>query len=216
MHVAIKSLVALTFGAVSALTPYSIATATAADPPLVAGSGLRGPLVNAGFSTTDPSGCVVTDVYVSANSGTEQDHPGTVAYGVASVSIYRYDACTDTTLLQAVGLNDALGSGEFQVSRQLDWASLETTIDVTDIDTGNVFGVNVNVDWTGTSDLTRNHSNTKDVYPGCHVINRWKGSGRQAVASGAVSDGVENFTPGPSQSAEIGYVIDGFEVIGCL
>jgi hypothetical protein len=213
MSAAIKSLVVLTFSAVSALVPYS--TAGAASGALVASTGLKGPLVNAEFAGTDPSGCVETDVFVSANSGTEQDHPGTTAYGVASVSIYQYDACTDTTLLQAVGLDDALRPGEFQVSKQLDSASLDSKITVMDIDTGNSFDIDVNVDWKGTSDITRNHSNTNDIYPGCHIIDRWKGSGRDAVASGVVTDGVMNFTPGPSQWAEIGNVVDGFEIIGC-
>ena len=66
-------LLALTF-ALAALAPCS--GASAASNPLVEGAGLRGPLVNAGFSTTDPTGCVETDVYVSANSGTEHRHQG--------------------------------------------------------------------------------------------------------------------------------------------
>lgn len=213
MHAPIKSLVVLTFTAASALAPYSIARA--AGGPVVDGAGLRGPLVNADFSTTDPSGCVETDVFVSANSGTEQDHPGTNRYGVASVSIFEYNSCTDTTVFQAVGLNDALKSGEFRVSKQLDWASLDTTIPVSDIDTGNTFDVDVNLDWTGTSAIYRHHSHSNELYAGCHIINRWKGTGRVAVAAGSVTDGVTEFTPDPSQSAETGFVIDGFEVIGC-
>jgi len=123
MNAPIKSLVALAFSAAWALAPYS--TAEAAGDPQVEGAGLRGPLVNAGFSTTDPSCCVETDVFVSANSGTEQDHPGTAVYGVASVSIYRYDTCTDATLLQAVGVNDVLRSDEFQSQ----WAEIGFVID---------------------------------------------------------------------------------------
>jgi hypothetical protein len=213
VNVLIKSLAALTFGAVSTLAPIGVANA--ANDKSVTTMSLRGPLVDAEFSSTDPSGCVQTDVFVAANSGTEQDHPGTAAVGVASVNIDQYDSCTGTTLLQAVGLNDTLRPAEFQVSKQLDWASLNSTIKATDIDTGNAFDVNVNVDWTGTGDITRDHSNTNDVYPGCHIINRWKGSGRDANASGVVSVGVTNFTPGPSQGAEVGFVIDGFEIIGC-
>ena len=213
MNVLIQSLAALTLGAVSALAPNGVATA--ADDKAVTTMSLRGPLVDAEFSSTDPSGCVQTDVFVAANSGTEQDHPSTATVGVASVNIYQYDSCTGTTLLQAVGLKDTLGTGEFQVSKQLNWASLNSTIKATDIDTGNAFDVTVNVDWTGTGDIVRDHSNTNDTYPGCHIINRWKGSGRDANASGVVSDGVTDFTPDPSQGAEVGYVIDGFEIMGC-
>lgn len=213
MNAPIKRLAVLTFAAVATFAPYS--AAHAGGGPLVTGAGLKGPLVNAGFSTTDPTGCVETDVFVSANSGTEQDHPGTTAYGVASVSIFRYDACADRTLLQAVGLNDALRPDELQVSEQLDRATLATTISVSDIDTGDTYDVRVDLGWTGTSDISRDHSNSNELFPGCHVINRWKGSGRDAVATGVVTDGVSDFTPNPSQSGETGYVIDGFEVIGC-
>jgi hypothetical protein len=63
--------------------------------------------------------------------------------------------------------------------------------------------------------VVRNHSNTNEVYPGCHIINRWKGSGRDAVATGTVSDGTTNLIPASSESAEIGVVISGFEIMGC-
>ncbi|MDQ1603151.1 MAG: hypothetical protein QOE01_996 [Actinomycetota bacterium] len=213
MNVVIKGLAVLTFGAVSALAPCS--AAGAAVERSVTTLGLQGPLVDAEFSATDPTGCVETDVFVAANSGTEQDHPGTAAVGVASVNIYQYDACTDTTLLQAVGLRDSFGAGEFTVSKRLDRASLNSTINVTDIDTGNAFDVTVSVDWTGSGDTIRDHSNTNEVYPGCHVINRWKGSGRAANASGIISVGTTNFTPDTSSDAEIGFVVDGFEIMGC-
>jgi len=199
---------------ISGLAVLAPAAGTAAGP-LIASTGLSGPLVNAGFVSTDPTGCVETDVFVSANSGTEQDHPGTLRYGVASVSVFVYDVCTDTVVRQAVGLDDALEAGQFQVSQQLDHAVLDATIEVTDIDTGASYPMTVDVTWTGTSDITRNHSNTNDLFPGCHVINRWKGSGRDAVAAGVVSDGSSNLTPEASQGAEIGYVVDGFEIIGC-
>ena len=212
MLAAIRKFMVLGIGALAVLAP----TADGAAPPLIASTGLSGPLVNAEFVSTDPTGCVQTDVFVSANTGTEQDHPGTLRYGVASVSLFEYDVCSDTVVRQAVGLDDTLASGQFQVSKQLDRATLDTTIEVTDIDTGALYRVTVDVIWTGTSDIRRDHSNTNDLYPGCHVINRWKGSGRDAVAAGVVSDGRTNLTPEVSQGAEIGYVVDGFEIIGCV
>ena len=205
--------------AVAALAPSSTAAAATATGTATHGNvavvHLRGPLVNASFSTTDPTGCVTTDVFVSANSGTEQDQPGTLHYAVASVQIYQYDACTDTTLRDAAGLSDSLATGAFQVSKQIDQASLHTTILASDLVSGASFPVTVDIGLVGISDIVRNHSNTNEVYPGCHIINRWKGSGRDAVATGSVSDGTTNLTPAPSDFAEVGFVVTGFEIMNC-
>jgi hypothetical protein len=196
------------------LSPLSVANG-ATDRVTV--ENLRGPLVNAFFSSLDPSGCIETDTFVTANRPTDQLLPGRgTTTGIGAVSIFEYNSCTDTSVLQAVGETDTLAAADFQVSRQVDWATLRTTIAVTNIDTGDTFDVTVNVALVGTSDIHRDHENTNDRYGGgCHVLNRWKGSGRDADASGVVSDGVTNFTPTTSQWGEIGVVIDGFEVIGC-
>jgi hypothetical protein len=196
------------------LSPFSVANAASGN---VTVENLRGPLINASFSATDPSGCIETDTFVSANRPTDQLLPGRgTTTGIGAVSIFQFDSCTGTTLLQAVGQTDTLSATDFQVSNQLDWATLRTTITVQNIDTGDTFDVNVNVALVATSVITRDHSNTNDFYGGgCHVLNRWKGSGRTADASGVVSDGVTNFTPVASQGNEIGVVIDGFEVIDC-
>jgi hypothetical protein len=196
------------------LSPFSVATAANSK---VTVENLRGPLINASFSAMDPSGCIETDTFVTANRPTDQLLPGRgTTTGIGAVSIFEYDSCTDTSLLQAVGQTDTLSATDSQVSNQLDWASLRKTITVTNIDTGATFDVSVNVGLVGTSVIARDHSNSNDFYGGgCHVLNRWKGSGRTANASGVVSDGVTNFTPTATQSGEIGVVIDGFEVINC-
>jgi hypothetical protein len=196
------------------LSPLSVANA-ATDRVTV--ENLRGPLINAFFSSLDPSGCVETDTFVTANRPTDQLLPGRgTTTGIGAVSIFEYNSCTDTSVLQAVGETDTLAAADFQVSRQLDWATLHTTILLTNIDTGNTFDVTVNVALVGTSVIHRDDENSNDRYGrSCHVLNRWKGSGRDADASGSVSDGVTNFTPTTSQWGEIGVVIDGFEVIGC-
>ena len=212
MKTFLKSLTSLIL-VFSALAPNVMASA-GSDKTLTVN--LRGPSVNAFFSDTDPSGCITTEVFVTASGGTDQQLPGPgTPIGVGGVNLYKYDSCTNTTLLYATGLNESLPAGDFQVSKQLDWASLHTTINATDIIYGNSFDVNVDVNWTGTSDIFRSHSNTNEIYPGCHILNRWKGSGRNADASGIVSDGVMNFTPTTSQWADIDLVISGFEIIGC-
>jgi hypothetical protein len=208
-----RALIILSLGLL-VLSPLSVANA-ATDKVTV--ENLRGPLINAFFSSFDPSGCIETDTFVSANRPADQLLPGKgTITGIGSVSVFVYDSCTDTTILQAVGETDTLTAADFQVSRQYDWASLHTMITLTNIDTGDLFDVNVNVALVGTSDIRRDDENSNDRYGlGCHVLNRWKGSGRDADASGIVSDGVTNFTPTASQWAEIGVVIDGFEVIDC-
>jgi len=210
------SRVALTMVSLGALVLSQSSVASAASDKVTV-ENLRGPLINASFTSTDPSGCIETDAFVTANRPTDQLLPGRgTTTGIGAVNVFEYDSCTDTTMLQAVGETDTLSAAEFQVSRQLDWASLHATITLTNIDTGDTFDVAVNVALVGTSVITRDHENTNDFYGGgCHVLNRWKGSGRTAEASGVVSDGVTNFTPTATDSAEIGLVIDGFEVIDC-
>jgi len=178
---------------------------------------LRGPLVNALFTSFDASGCIETDTFVTANQPSYQQLPGApVTTVVAGVSIFEYDSCTDTTILQAAGDTESFPLGSLQVSKQLDWATLAGTMTLTNIDTNATFDVDINVAFTGTSAIHRDDVNSNDFYGGgCHVLNRWKGSGRTATASGTVSDGATNYTPVAAQDAEIGFVIDGFEVIDC-
>lgn len=208
----------MTAGLVSLLVVAGLLVpgATLAGGGTVAVENLRGPLVNAWFSAIDPGGCIVTDTFVTANRPTDQQLPGAgTTTGIAAVDVYRYDACTGDGLLQLNGETDALALGDFWVSNQLDQARLHTTIAATNLDSGAMVSLAIDVSFVGTSAITRNHSNTNEVYPGCHVLNRWKGSGRQATASGTVSDGATSFVPSQSDAAEIGFVIDGFEVIGC-
>jgi hypothetical protein len=209
-----RTLTALTLSCL-VLGPASLANA--ASNGKVTTEHQRGPLINASFTSFDASGCIETDTFVTANRPTVYEQPGRgVTTGIGAVNVFVYDSCTDTTLLQAVGEDDALSDSEFAVSNQLDTASLHATIPVTNIDTGDTFDMTVDVTLAGTSVISRDTENTNDFYGGgCHVLNRWKGSGRTASAAGVVSDGVTNFTPSATDSAEIGYVIDGFVVINC-
>ena len=213
MHALVRRGFAL--GSLVALVLSTTAVADAASSK-VSVVNLRGPLVNASFSTFDASGCIETDTFVTANLPSYQQLPGRpVTTVVAGVSIFEYDACTDTTILQATGNTESFPAGSLHVSKQLDRATLVGTLTLTNIDTNATFDVDVNMAWTATSAIYRDDVNSNDFYGGCHVLNRWKGSGRTALAAGSVSDGSTNFTTAPTQNAEIGFVIDGFEVINC-
>jgi hypothetical protein len=213
MHAFVRAGVVMALSALI-LAPVSVANAASTK---VSVANLRGPLINVGFTTLDPSGCIETDTFVSANLPSYQQLPSKpVTTGVASVNIFEYDSCTDTTILDASGLTEDLPAGALQVSKQLDQASLVATIPMLNIDTNETFSVDVNVSLVGTSAIHRDDVNSNDFYGGgCHVLNRWKGSGRTASATGTVTDGVTNYTPDLTDAGEIGYVIDGFEVIDC-
>jgi hypothetical protein len=214
MHALVRSGLALVSIGALVLAPTAVADAASSKVSVV---NQRGPLVNASFTSFDASGCIETDTFVTANLPAYQQLPGQpVTTLAAGVSIFEYDSCTDSTILQASGDTVALSLADLQVSKQLDWATLSARLTLTNIDTNATFDVDVNVAWSGTSTIHRDDVNSNDFYGGgCHVLNRWKGSGRTAVASGSVSDGVTNYTAESTENAEIGFVIDGFEVLDC-
>ena len=213
MHAFVRGGIALLSLAALVFAPAAVSAAGTK----VSVANLRGPLVNAWFSVTDPTGCIETDTFVTGNLPSYQQLPSQpVTTGVAGVSIFEYDSCTESTLLDATGDTEALPAGALQVSKQLDRAPLTGTLTMTNVDTGATFDVDVSVAWVGTSTIHRYDVNSNDFYGGgCHVLNRWKGSGRDAAAWGSVSDGSTNYTRLATESAEIGFVIDGFEVIDC-
>jgi hypothetical protein len=207
------ALVILSLGLL-ALGPAGMASAASDKVTVV---NLRGPLANAWFSSTDPSGCVQTDTFVRVQRSTYHQMPDPkTTTGNLAVSIFEYNLCTGASLLNVVGETEALPQTDLFISNQLDVASVHTTLVASNLDTGDPVTLDVNVAWVGTSDIHRDHSNTNDRYSrNCHVLNRWKGSGRDAAASGTVSVGSTNYAPTPSYLGEIGVVISGFEVIGC-
>jgi hypothetical protein len=214
MNAFVRSVLAVVSLGALILAPTAVADAASTK---VSVANLRGPLINAWFTSFDTTGCIETDTFVTANTPSYQKLPSVpVTTTVGGVDIFEYDSCTNTTLLQAFGESDALPAGSLQVSKQLDWATFDATFTMTNIDTNATFDVNVHVALSGTSVIHRDDVNSNEFYGGgCHVLNRWKGSGRTADASGMVSDGVTNYTPTSTDQGEIGYVIDGFEVIDC-
>ena len=178
---------------------------------------LQGPLVDAAFSYTDPSGCIETDVFVNANNEVAHQSVEAFSKGYAAVSLFQFNLCTNTVLLSAFGEKTALQPGELVVSKQLDHASLSTTIAVSDDVSAATYPVSVDLSWIGTSDIKRQHSSSNDLLGGrCRIVSHWKGSGRTADVAGSVSDGVTNYTPaGSLQFAEIGDDIVGSAVIQC-
>jgi hypothetical protein len=169
---------------------------------------LNGGSAEAFFSSTDPSGCIRTFVFLAANDENRQSppDPGT-ASSHGGVTINQFDNCTGTLLLGATGLAE-LADPDFQVNEPLTSATLNTTIGVFDFVSSSSFNVDVGMTWTGTSNVNRENVNGHFELPGLIVNSHFSGAHRLAEASGFVTNGV-NFTPNPSFRAEISSVISG-------
>lgn len=167
------------------------------------------------FSMTDNSGCVVTFVGVFANQGKFQSPPGPGSTSsFADMFIDQFDFCTETSLLSAFG-SISLDNGAFEIDRSLTSATLNATIPVFDFISGTEFNVSVDLVWTGIGELSRGTFHSHFKSPGCIINERFNGSFRSGEASGTVSDGVTNFTPNPSEFANLSSTKSGSLFIGC-
>jgi hypothetical protein len=161
------------------------------------------------FSSTDPSGCIRTFVFVAANDENRQSppDPGT-ASSHGAVLINQFDNCTGTLLVSATG-GAELADPDFQVNEPLTSATLNTTIELFDFVSSSPFNVDVGMTWTGTGDVNREIVNNHFELPGLIVNTQFIGAHRPAVASGFVTNGAVNFTPNPSFRAEISSAMAG-------
>jgi len=174
----------------------------------------RGRSADAFFSSTDPSGCIFTDVGVFASEGVLHSQPGPAgAATFISLFISQYNVCTEEQLFAADGVS--LADPDFQVDKKLNSATLNTMVNVQDALTGNTFDVDINLAWTATDPATRQRENSHFGSPGCKLHVRFNGTSRPAEASGSVSNGVTNFALSPSIVASISSTRTGAVVIGC-
>jgi hypothetical protein len=147
------------------------------------------------FSTVDATGCILTDVTIYARDAVSQNPPGPgEPESWAFLYISQYDYCAGTELLYIEGMT-LLAKPDFQVSKQLSSATLNTTINVYDYVSGANFDVAIDLTATGSGPLVRQNSRYHYHSPGCHVNSRLNGGNRQAEVSGTVSYGETNFTP---------------------
>ena len=152
--------------------------------------------VEAFFSSTDPSGCIVTQVGVSARDDTRREPPEPgMTEALVALSIYQENICTGEQLIfgEAFGW---LEEGDLQISKRLGSATLNTTlIDFEDASGGPIREVYVDLTWTATEPATRSSGHTHLTTPTCKYMDHWKGMSRFADVTGTVSAGTTNFTP---------------------
>jgi hypothetical protein len=174
----------------------------------------RGDGADAFFSSTDPSGCIFTDVFIFASDGIFQNPPGpSGASSGTDLFMFQYDACANMVLLDAFGFASLAGP-DFQVFGKLDSATLNATVNMYDYVSDSFFDVFVDLAWMGNGPLVRQSSNSHFNSPGCKIHSRFRGTFRPAEVLGSISDGTTNFTPEPG-GGTISSVKQGDLFIGC-
>lgn len=180
----------------------------------------KGKSANAFFSSADPSGCIFTDVGVFASDDASISHdppgpPNSFSGSGAFGFISQFDNCNSIQIVFADCFNSApLADSDFQViGRNLDSATLNTTLECFDFLGGGSFNASVALSWTGVGNPVRQSGSFHFRQPGFIVNSRFSGTSRRAEASGSVSDGITNFTPNPALDASIQNVKNGDVVI---
>ncbi len=147
--------------------------------------------------TTDPSGCISTSVSVYVEDFVEGSSGPGNPKSRAILRIYRFDECTHTVLMDAGGFA-SLADPNFQVSTNLDSATLNATVHVQDFVSNSSFDVLVDLTWTGTSSLHHDNTQYQVGGPGCHYISQEITAFRDADVAGTVSAGETDFISGAS------------------
>jgi hypothetical protein len=175
-------------------------------------SNFRGSSAIADFSSTDPSGCILTSAFVFGTDGRLHEPPGPpVTSPTVQVNLFQFDSCTGTTLVFAYGLV-TIPDEAFQIDQQLTSATLNATVQATDLNTGSTLNVDIDVTWTGTGELTRQSIHSHFHAPGFISHTRFNGTFREAQASGSISFAGTSLA-GQSTSALIGSTKSGSVVI---
>jgi hypothetical protein len=175
----------------------------------------KGRSADAIFSSTDPSGCIVTDVFLLITDHLSPPPPGseTDSAGIY-LGIFQYNRCTATQLLAASTIAP-LSKTDYQIAGNLNSATLQTTVSMFDTVSSTSFDVTVDLTWTGTSERIHQNTHFNDNFEGCHYLLRSNNTYRLAEAVGTVSDGLTNFTSEPSLEGHIGSTMLGSISTGC-
>lgn len=163
----------------------------------------------ADFGDIDQSGCVETAVFVFAAEQTSKE-ADSMAAGPSGkpvtgvfffVSVSQINFCTGEFLR---GLSGVGTEASFHVDRvKLSEAHLKATVLALDDFTQSEVPVEVDLTWTATGELVSLSERFRQKQPGLLVSSFFKGTLRDAAATGTVLVGGENLTPNVSTDAEI-------------
>lgn len=155
---------------------------------------------SASFQVVDSTGCITTDISVSAFERRTSGGQGSVESPWLSVYVYQFDRCNSVALFQA---NEGSTNVTVQVDRSLQSATAQGSVELHDVLYGGSFNVDVDLAWKATGALSyhRDHSTSHD--PGFQWIRRLTGRWRDAQATGTVAIDGTNWLAGGSEWAQI-------------
>ena len=147
--------------------------------------------------------CIETIVGIVAAHEITQNVPGKPDLVTTAFIRLAQSTCNGTQLREYRGGSRELAKDSFQVSGRLRTANFTTTHFFLENylapEEPGLF-VNVDVTWSGTGPIGENRNTIQNIElgPDCKLTLQSTGLFRNAPALGTVSDGVTNFTPGPS------------------
>ncbi len=142
---------------------------------------VKGENAYADFYQSDECNYTGVNVFV-ANSVTKTSGAPTTQKE-AYLSYWKYNFCTGVSSSGYGSSNDFTST----LSKQLDSANLTGTFTITDYSTGTTKNADVNINWTGTGDVSRGNSHYRYQNAGYSSNYRSVGSSRQANVSGSVT-----------------------------
>ena len=159
---------------------------------------LRGQGASAYFSSFDSSGCTATDVFVQFGEIATKNPPAQANdVLVATMFISQFDYCTGTQLLLASPASDiVLSMQAAQISKKLDSAGLDATIEIFDYVSGQNINPEVHLTWTATNDPPNRNNSHFHFHGGNFILNSHSQSlSRSAQVAGSVTLNFMNLTP---------------------
>lgn len=127
-------------------------------------------------------GCTITMLYIEAVDGRTKTEGRPIQSSTASGWISQYNYCDGGSLYGYFGTQ--LDDGALQIDRQLQTATLNTTVQVCHY---GCFPATLQLIWTGTGDIYRDKGRYQNTSPYYKSMSRYDGESRQSRVSGSVT-----------------------------
>jgi hypothetical protein len=205
LKISVREFVKIVIGVAAGLAALAPAAVHAASSSVFL---LREKSVAASFFSTHASGCIVKSAFLLASESRTRERPGGSATSgpVATVDVAGFDTCNGALLYSAFGETDMI---DLAINTFLRTARLRTSIEVLDSVTFLPFTVQIDVTWASTGPLDFGTEHSITPMPGALVSSNFTHWSRTAVATGIVTDGIQNHIPAPSVEAQIQRILVG-------